>query len=160
MYNSTDNSSGIFTLDAVDLEILRLLKHDAKLGTKEIASNIGLSLTASYERIRRLEKKGIIKCYMTLVDKRKMGIHLTVLCNVQLKSHATEFLSEFEEEVVTLPEVTNIYHIAGNYDYLLMIETKDMDSYADFVKSKLSAIPHISTVQSSFVMRQIKNEYE
>ena len=160
MIAESENSTISISLDVVDLEILRLLKHNAKLGTKEISSSIGLSITATYERIRRLEKKQVITCYMTMVDKRKMGIQLSVLCNVQLKSHATQFLNEFEDAVVMLPEVINIYHIAGNYDYLLMIEIKDMNSYAEFMKTKLSAIPHISTVQSSFIMRQIKNEYE
>lgn len=155
----TENSTEHFQLDSTDLAILKLLKQNAKLGTKEIAVHIGLSITATYERVRRLERKEIIKNYITLVDKRKMGIQLSVLCNVQLKSHATAFLEEFETAVVTLPEVINIYHIAGNYDYLLMIDIKDMDSYAEFMKTKLSAIPHISTVQSSFIMRQIKHEF-
>ncbi len=155
-----ENSTIQITLDPIDFEILRLLKHDAKLGSKEIAASVGLSVTPTYERIKRLEKKGFIKAYITLIDKRKLGINLSVLCNVQLKSHATEYLNEFEEAVVTLPEVISIYHIAGNYDYLLMIDIKDMDTYAEFMKTKLSAIPHISTVQSSFIMRQIKKEFE
>ncbi|HNR85380.1 MAG TPA: Lrp/AsnC family transcriptional regulator [Taishania sp.] len=146
-------------LDAIDQQILLLLKSNAKLGTKEIAAQIGLTTTPTYERIRRLEKRGIIKSYTAIIDKKKQGLTLSVLCNVQLKSHAAEYLEEFEQAIIQLDEVTDCFHIAGNFDYLLKIYIKDMDSYAVFVKEKLAVIPHIATVQSSFVMRTLKEEY-
>ncbi|MEZ4890660.1 MAG: Lrp/AsnC family transcriptional regulator [Crocinitomicaceae bacterium] len=146
-------------LDAIDQQILLLLKSNAKLGTKEIAAQIGLTTTPTYERIRRLEKRGIIKSYTAIIDKKKQGLMLSVLCNVQLKSHAAEYLEEFEQAIIQLDEVTDCFHIAGNFDYLLKIYIKDMDSYAVFVKEKLAVIPHIATVQSSFVMRTLKEEY-
>lgn len=151
--------SETFQLDELDQKILNLLKQDAKLGTKEIASQIGLTNTPTYERIRRLEKKGVIKAYIAVLDKKKQGYALTVLCNVQLKSHASNYIEEFEQAIIQLKEVTDCYHIAGNYDYLLKINIQDMDGYAVFVKEKLAVIPHISTVQSSFVMRMLKEEY-
>jgi Lrp/AsnC family leucine-responsive transcriptional regulator len=85
-----------------------------------------------------------------------LGKNLTVLCNVQLKSHASELLESFESQVIELKEVTSCYHIAGNFDYLLIIDIEDMDKYAEFLKGKLASIPHIATVQSSFVMRALK----
>ncbi len=148
-----------FQLDEIDLKILDLLKKDAKLGTKEIASQVGLTNTPTYERIRRLEKRGVIKSYIAVVDKKKQGFALTVLCNVQLKSHASDYIREFEQAIIGLNEVTECYHIAGNYDYLLKITVRDMDAYTVFIKEKLSAIPHIATVQSSFVMQMLKEEY-
>ncbi|MCO5261144.1 MAG: Lrp/AsnC family transcriptional regulator [Crocinitomicaceae bacterium] len=151
--------SETFQIDTIDAKILELLKTNAKLGTKEIASQIGLTITPTYERVRRLEKRGVIKSYITVIDKKKQGYALSVLCNVQLKSHAAEYLEEFEKEIIHLQEVTDCYHIAGNFDYLLKINIKDMDSYAVFVKEKLAVIPHIATVQSSFVMRTLKEEY-
>lgn len=154
-----DFLSDVFQLDDIDFKILGLLKSNAKLGTKEIASHIGLTNTPTYERIRRLEKRGVIKSYIAVIDKKKQGYTLSVLCNVQLKSHAADYLEEFEQAIVLLDEVIECYHIAGNYDYLLKIDIKDMDGYALFVKEKLAVIPHIATVQSSFVMRTLKEEY-
>ena len=148
-----------YQIDEIDSKILELIKRNAKLGTKEIASQIGLTVSPTYERVRRLEKKGIIKSYIAVIDKKKQGYALSVLCNVQLKSHAAEFLDEFEEKIIHLEEVTDCFHIAGNFDYLLKVKIKDMDSYAVFVKEKLAVIPHIATVQSSFVMRTLKEEY-
>lgn len=148
-----------FHLDEIDQQILNLLKKNAKLGTKEIASQVGLTNTPTYERIRRLEKKGIIKSYVAVTDRKKQGFSLTVLCNVQLKSHASHYIDEFEQTIIQLEEVTECYHIAGNFDYLLKISIRDMDGYAVFVKEKLAAIPHIATVQSSFVMRMLKEEF-
>lgn len=151
--------SDSFQLDELDQKILGLLKKDAKLGTKEIASQIGLTNTPTYERIRRMEKRGVIKSYIAVIDKKKQGFALNVLCNVQLKSHASDYLEEFERAIVQLKEITDCYHIAGNFDYLLKISIRDMDSYAVFIKEKLAVIPHIATVQSSFVMRTLKEEY-
>lgn len=151
--------SGNFQLDETDHKILELLKQNAKLGTKEIAAQVGLTVTPTYERIRRMEKQGVIRSYIAVIDKKKQGFTLHVLCNVQLKSHAADYLDEFEQAIVQLAEVTDCYHIAGNFDYLLKINIRDMDSYAVFVKEKLAVIPHIATVQSSFVMRTLKEEY-
>lgn len=147
-----------YQIDEIDSKILELIKRNSKLGTKEIASQVGLTVTPTYERIKRLEKRGIIKSYIAIIDKKKQGFALSVLCNVQLKSHAAEFLDEFEEKIIHLEEVTDCFHIAGNFDYLLKVTIKDMDSYAVFVKEKLAVIPHIATVQSSFVMRTLKEE--
>lgn len=155
-----ENSSPEYPLDAIDGQILQLLRKNAKLGSKEIAASVGLSVTPTYERIRRLEKRGFIKGYVAILDKRKQGKNLSVLCNVRLESHAAEFLESFESEIIKLEEVSACYHIAGNFDYLLMVEVRDMDSYADFIKGKLASIPHIATVQSSFVMRTMKDFFE
>jgi len=148
-----------FILDEIDQKIVSILKTDGKLGTKEIAAQIGLTNTPTYERIRRLEKRGVIKSYAAIIDKKKQGFALNVLCNVQLKSHAAEYLTEFEEAIIQLKEITDCFHIAGNFDYLLKITVQDMDAYSVFVKDKLAVIPHIATVQSSFIMRTLKEEY-
>ncbi|TXI87886.1 MAG: Lrp/AsnC family transcriptional regulator [Crocinitomicaceae bacterium] len=152
-----ENYSFDYQLDHIDEHILALLVENAKLGSKEIASSVGLTVTPTYERIRRLEKRGFIKRYKAVLDKKKMGKNLRVLCNVQLKSHAAEFIESFESQVIELSEVTSCFHIAGNFDYLLIIDIVDMDEYAEFLKEKLASIPHIATVQSSFVMHALKD---
>lgn len=145
-----------FQLDETDFRLLEILEADAKQNIKEIALKVGLTNTPVYERVRRLERLGIIKKYTVVLDRKKLGMSLTVLCNVQLKSHAAEFLEAFEKSIVTLKEIVSCYHIAGNFDYLLKIEVTDMDEYALFLKEKLAKVPHIATVQSSFVMRKLK----
>ena len=106
-----------------------------------------------------MEKRGVIKSYAAIIDKKKQGFALNVLCNVQLKSHAAEYLTEFEEAIIQLKENTDCFNIAGNFDYLFKITVQDMDAYSVFVKDKLAVIPHIATVQSSFIMRTLKEEY-
>jgi Lrp/AsnC family leucine-responsive transcriptional regulator len=143
-------------LDAIDLKIIELLKKNSKLSSKEIASQVDLSITPAYERVKRLEKRGYIKRYTIEVDKEKLGIGLRVLCAITLKSHAKEILDVFEKQIIELPEVIHCFHIAGNVDYQLLIETKDVNTYSQFLKDKLASIPNIANVQSSIIMSTLK----
>jgi Lrp/AsnC family leucine-responsive transcriptional regulator len=156
--NFSEGNQLNYKLDTLDKKILTLLKSNAKLNSKELASEIGLTLTPTYERVKRLESKGFIQSYTIKINKEKIGKNLKVLCNISLKSHSVEFLNAFESSVVKLKEISSCYHIAGNFDYLLLIEVKDMNEYSDFLKEKLASIPHIATVQSSFVMKTMKED--
>ncbi len=144
-------------LDKFDIGILRLLQQDAKLTTKEIAAQLGLTNTPVYERIKRLERKGYIKKYVALLDKHKIDRSLTAFCNVSLKVHSKIFLDRFEKEILELEEVMECYHIAGLYDYLLKVVVKDMEQYRNFITQKLAVFENIGNVQSSFVMTTIKH---
>ena len=144
-------------LDDLDHMILTLLKANAKLGTKTIADKIGLSVTPTFERIRRLERLGIITGYHAKLSASKLGFGLKVICQISLKSHNIELIEQFEQAVKTLSEVSSFHHMAGNIDYLLFIEVADMDAYQDFLRTKLASIPNIANVQSSFVMKTLKD---
>ena len=143
-------------IDAIDQQIMQLLLSNSKLGTKEIAAKIGLSVTPTFERIKRLERKGIIKGYTAILDKKKIGKGLKVFCQVSLKSHNAEIIDGFEAEIIHLAEVSACYHIAGDFDYSLFIEVSDMDEYQHFLKQKLANIPNIANVQTAFVMSTLK----
>jgi DNA-binding Lrp family transcriptional regulator len=145
-------------MDATDRLILGLLQHDAKLTNKEIADKLGKSVTPVYERIRKLEKEGLIKGYVALIDRRKAGISLLAYTNVQLKEHSFPMLKAFEKAIVKLDEVMECNHMTGAYDYLLKIAVRDMNEYQDFIINKLSRLANIGTVQSSFIMNEIKQE--
>lgn len=145
-----------YELDPIDSEILELLSKNGKLGNKEIAAKIGLSTTPTFERIRRLERKGIIKGYVAVLDKTKIGKGLKVFCQVSLKSHNLEIIEGFEKAVIHLNEVSACYHIAGDFDYSLFIEVTDMEEYQVFLKQKLANIPNIANVQTAFVMSTLK----
>ena len=143
-------------LDKLDHLILELLIGNSKLGMKEVANKIGLTVTPTYERIKRLERTGVIQGYTVTLNKKAIGKNLQIYCQVSLKEHNIELLSGFENEVVTLPQVSVCYHIAGDYDYALLIEVANMDAYQEFLRQKLATIPSIANVQSSFVMSAIK----
>lgn len=145
------------TLDPTDKSILKLLQQDAKLTNKEIAAKLNLTTTPVFERIKKLEREGYIDKYVALVDRKKVDLSMMVFCNVSLKEHATEFLNRFENDVQSLAEVVECYHIAGMFDYLLKVVVKDMDTYQDFVANKLAGLNNIRKVQSAFVMSEIKH---
>ena len=109
-------------LDKIDKKILSILSSNSKLGNKEIAAEIGLSITPTFERIKRLERHGVIKNYVAILDKKKIDKGLHVLCQVSLKAHNLDLLLGFEDKIVHLHEVNSCYHIAGNYDYLLCVD--------------------------------------
>lgn len=142
--------------DAIDKRILMLLQHDARLTTKEIADKLGKSATAIYERIRWLENEGYIQQYVAILSKEKIEKTLVAYTNVQLKEHAHQMLKDFEKAVVKLSEVMECYHMTGSYDYLLKIVAGDMKAYHDFMLNKLAKLANIGTVQSSFIMTEVK----
>jgi DNA-binding Lrp family transcriptional regulator len=145
-------------LDQTDIRILDLLQSDARLTNKEIADKIGKTVTPVYERIKWLEQEGYIQHYVAVLDKNKIDKNLVAFTNVQLKEHSHPMLKEFEKDIVRFPEVMECYHMTGLYDYLLKIVVKDMSEYQGFIVNKLSKLPNIGTVQSSFMMTEIKHE--
>ncbi|MBN8695559.1 MAG: Lrp/AsnC family transcriptional regulator [Bacteroidetes bacterium] len=147
-------------LDKLDKQILKLLQKDCTLNTKEIADKVGLSITPTYERIKRMERKGVIEHYVALLNKTKIGKGLVVYCNVSLQLHSKPLLKRFEQTVVKFDEVMECYHTAGTFDYLLKIVATDMNNYQDFITNKLAALENISHVQSSFVMTEVKHKTE
>jgi len=143
-------------IDAKDREVLALLQEDSKRTTKEYANRLGLSTTAVYERIKRLEKTAVITRYVALVDKNKVNKAFMVLCHVKLIQHIKEYVLQFEREVVQLEEVSECYHISGDYDYILKVNVSDMETYREFMVTKLTAIKNIGSTQSSFVINEVK----
>jgi DNA-binding Lrp family transcriptional regulator len=116
------------------------------------------SPTAAFERVKQLERDQVIEKYTIKINKKKLGLMLTVYAVVQLKEHRNAFLVEFEKEVVNFSQVRECYHMTGNFDYMLKISVPDIDTYHDFIKNKLANLPNIGNVQSYFVMSTIKEE--
>ena len=143
-------------IDAKDRELLVLLQEDSKWTTKEYANRLGLSTTAVYERIKRLEKTGVITRYVALVDRNKVNKAFMVLCHVKLIQHIKDYVIQFEREVVQLEEVSECHHISGDYDYILKVNVSDMETYREFMVTKLTAIKNIGSTQSSFVINEVK----
>lgn len=143
-------------LDSIDQQIITLLQSNGKMNNKEVASKIGLSVTPTFERIKRLERIGVIQGYTALINRKAVGKELKVICQVSLKSHEKEGIDVFDSAIKELSEVSNAYHVAGATDYMLTIEVANMEVYQDFLKNQLARIPHIGQVNSSFVMSELK----
>ena len=142
--------------DSTDKRILKLLQVNGKLSAKEVADKIGLTVTPTYERIRKIERSGIIKAVVALLDRAQTAQTTVVFCNVSLQVHALRVIQNFEKSVKKMPEVLECYHITGNYDYLLKVAVKDMNEYQQFLTQKLAAIDNIAQVHSNFVMTDVK----
>lgn len=146
------------TLDEIDKKLLNFLQEDAKQTTKELSYKLNLSITAVYERIKKLEKNRIISRYVALVNKEQIERNFVVFCNVKLAQHSKEYIVQFEKDVKKLQEVTECFHVSGDYDYILKICLSDMQEYRDFMVTKLTTLPHIDSTHSTFVIAEVKNE--
>ena len=142
-------------LDEVDLKILRILQHDAKKTTKEVAKILNLTASPVYERIRRLERRGYIKKYVALIDKNRLNKPITAICMVSLRYHNEGFIDTFERQIKMLGEVQECYHMAGKVDFFLKINLESLAAYHEFVRSKLSRIENIGVLESYFVLKEI-----
>lgn len=149
-----------YTPDEKDLSILRILQKDAKLSIRDIANKINLSPTPTHERIKRMEKLGIIKEYTTVVDRKKVNKGMTVICMIALNVHNKKTAGQFIEEVSRLKEVIEFYNISGDFDFMLKILAANMDEFHDFFVNKLSEIEGIGQTKSIFVMNSIKESTE
>jgi len=142
--------------DETDKKLLALLQSDSKKTTKQYALSLNLSVTAIYERIRKLEREGVITNYVALVDKKKLNRDFTALCQVRLSKHTKDNIVRFEKQVQQLDEIAECNHISGDYDYMLTIYVSDMAAYREFMVHKLTAIQEIGSTQSSFVINPVK----
>ena len=144
-------------LDTTDTSILKLIQQNAKLTIKDLSQRLNLTTTPIFERIKRMEREGYIAGYHARLNRQKVGYSLMVLCNVNLQSHQVEILQQFERDIMKLKEVNECFHLAGGNDYMLKVIVRNIDEYQQFAAVKLASIPNISTVQSNFVMTEVKN---
>ena len=146
--------------DETDKKLLLFLQQDAKQTTKELSYKLGLSVTAVYERVKKLENNGVISKYVAILDKTKIERNFIILCHVKLIQHKKEYVMQFEKEVMNLQEVIECFHVSGDYDYILKICVKDMEDYRNFMLTKLTTLQHIASTHSSFTISEVKNTTE
>ena len=144
-------------MDAIDKKLLQLLQAGTKKTTKELSLKLNLSVTAVYERIKKLEREGIIDKYVVLLNRNKINKGFVVFCHLKLLQHTKEFINQFEKEVVKLDEVLECFHVSGDYDYILKICVKDMEEYREFMVTKLTTLQHIGSTHSTFMIGEVKN---
>lgn len=136
-----------------------LLQQDSKQTTKQLSIKLNLSVTAVYERIKKMERDGIIEKYIAIINPSKVEKNFVVFCHLKLVQHTKEFIDRFETEIIKLSEVLECHHVSGDYDYILKIAVKDMEAYREFLVTKLTSLEHIGSTHSTFVISGVKNSY-
>jgi len=142
-------------LDRYDYAILSALQLDGTLSVAQLSERIGLSSTPCWKRIRRLEEEGYLENRVAIVNRRKVGLAVTVFVSVRTSQHDDKWLARFAAAVVALPEVLEFHRMSGDIDYLLKVVTSDIEGYDRFYK-KLIKVAQLSGVSSAFSMEQIK----
>jgi len=144
-------------IDPTDYKIIELLQQNCKQTTKEMADQLGLSTTAVYERIKKLEKQNIITDYVAIVNKDKINRSFMAVAHIKIKSHSKDAILRFEKKVDQIPEVLECFHVSGEYDYILKIGVQDMEAYREFMLSKLTTMEEVQSTHSMFVIKEVKN---
>ena len=143
-----------------DVQILKLLQRDATVSTASIAEQINVSQSPCWRRINRLEREGLIKGRVALLDREALGMEVVVFATVNLTSTGRQNLLEFEREIVRYPEVVECYTMTGIWDYMLKIVTLDIRHYEVFVRNTLTANPSVRELHSHMAVTEIKNVTE
>jgi Lrp/AsnC family leucine-responsive transcriptional regulator len=154
--NRQKSNEGEESFDKIDLAILRVLLLDSRKTLQEIGSEVGLSPTSCWSRIKKLEAQGVIKRYTVDLDAAKLGYHDSVIVQLTLESHSDETLYEFGRVLATIPEIQEAYLVSGDYDYYIRIAVRDTRDYERLLREKLYRIPGIRHSQSHFVLRVLK----
>lgn len=147
------------SLDRTDLLILDALHHNARMTNKELAAQVHLSPTPVFERWKRLEREGYIKKYIAVLDADKLNRGFVVFCCVKLSRLNTDTANDFTTRVMAMPEVTECYNISGHFDYMLKLHSFDMKQYQRFLIDVLGKIESVASIESTFVMEEVKHEY-
>ena len=144
--------------DAMDIKILNILQDNGRITNSKLASEIGISPPAMSERVKRLESSGVIEKYVAILDRKKSDFGLLAMINVSLSLHQISNLKTVKDLLVQLDEVLECYQMTGDIDFMLKVAIKDMYSYTEFVNDKLSGIPGIQNIKTSFVLDTLKSE--
>jgi Lrp/AsnC family transcriptional regulator, leucine-responsive regulatory protein len=145
------------TIDAADRKILNVLQKDGRTTNVELAEAIGLSASPCLRRVRLLEEARIITGYQAIVDQARVGLPVSVFISVKLEKQREDAMQRFEAAVRSFPEVLECYLMTGSRDYLLRVVAKDLADYERFLKSTLTRIEGVASIESSFALAQVKH---
>lgn len=144
-------------IDRIDRKILRQLAQDGRIAWSELADLVGLSLTPTLRRVRRLEEAGYIQGYVAKLDEARLAGRMSVLVAVTLTSQSEETLARFEEAIVAAPEVMSCFLMTGDADYSLRVVVPDLETYHQFLTRTLTRIPGVAHIKSGFALRTVLN---
>ena len=143
-------------LDAIDRRILQTLQENGRLTIAELAEKVGLSPSPCHRRMRLLEERGAIKQYVALLNQHAVGLPVSVFVSIKLESQREDALNRFAKAIAPWPEILECYLMTGPRDYLLRVVVADLEAYETFLKSKLTRLPGIASMESSFALEQVK----
>ena len=143
-------------LDETDRRLLTELQNEGRVTNVELAHRVGLTAPPCLRRVRALEDLGVIKGYHAELDASKLGFAITVFALVSLKSQAEESLRQFEDHMRGLPEVRECHMLNGEIDFILKIVSHDLQSFQEFLTSKLTPAPNVASVKTSLTIRTSK----
>ena len=146
------------TLDSIDRKLLAELQAEGRVTNVDLARRVALTAPPCLRRVRALEEAGVIKGYHAELDAASLGFAITVFAMVSLKSQAEEDLRAFENHIKALPEVRECHMLNGEIDFILKIVSKDLQSFQEFLTSKLTPAPNVASVKTSLTIRTAKNE--
>jgi DNA-binding Lrp family transcriptional regulator len=146
------------TLDSIDRRLLAELQAEGRVTNVDLARRVGLTAPPCLRRVRALEESGVIRGYHADLDASRLGFGITVFAMVSLKSQAEADLRAFEEHIKALPEVRECHMLNGEIDFILKIVSKDLQSFQEFLTSKLTPAPNVASVKTSLTIRTAKSE--
>jgi len=146
--------------DSIDRKLIFLLQKNSKVTTKQLSLELNLSVTAVYERIKKLERVGVIEKYVAVINKEMIDKSFVVFCHIKLVQHSNKYITKFEADVVQLEEVLECYNVSGEYDYILKVVVKNMRAYRNFINLKLTTLDYIGSTHSIFIISELKNSTE
>ncbi|PHQ71779.1 MAG: ArsR family transcriptional regulator [Sneathiella sp.] len=142
-------------MDSIDRRILTALQRDNAISVADLAEQVGCSRTACWRRIKSLEETGVIRAQVTLLDRSKLNLSVTVFVAIKTSRHDVEWLQKFADTVDSFPEIMEFYRMSGDIDYLLKVVVPDVAAYDSFYHRLIQQID-LSDVSSNFAMEEIK----
>ncbi|MCA3564749.1 MAG: Lrp/AsnC family transcriptional regulator [Methylocystis sp.] len=143
-------------MDRIDRKILTLLQENSDIALAELSDRVGLSQTPCWKRIQKLQQTGVITKKVALVAPEKIGLGLTVFVSIETADHSGPWLETFAAGVSAMPEVMELYRMAGDVDYMLRVVVEDMAAYDGFYNRLIKAFP-LKNVTSRFAMERVKS---
>jgi Lrp/AsnC family leucine-responsive transcriptional regulator len=143
-------------LDSIDRRILAILQEDSRITMQDLAQRVGLSASPCHRRIRLMEERGVVTGYVARVAQKALGLHVSVFVSIKLARQKEEDLDRFAKAIAGWDEVLECYLMTGARDYLLRVVAADLEAYEVFLKTKLTRLEGVASIESSFALQQVK----
>lgn len=144
------------TLDSVDRTLLTALQDNGRATVGELADRVSLSASPCWRRVRRLEEDGVISGYHAHLDRRRIGLGVLGFVQLGLHDHTAQVTAAFEREVLALPQVLACHNLSGRYDYQLEVVAPDLESFSDYVRTRVRSLPGVREISTSFSLKEVK----
>ena len=146
----------ILKMDGIDRQLLSALQKNARTTVGELGELVSLSQSPCWRRVKQLEESGLIEGYHARLSRKKLGYGVTGFVHIQMENHSPDATNSFEREVVALPQVVACHNLSGQYDYQLEVVGTDIESFAEFVRTRIRAIAGVREISTSFSLKEIK----